>query len=396
MAKVARRVGGVTIHTGDCRAVLKTLPDASVHCVVTSPPYWRLRDYGCDGQIGLEATPEAFLAEMVAVFREVRRVLRDDGVCWANMGDGYAAGGMGAGSGKQLTNRGTSAGRHMDKPRRPAEGYKPKDLIGMPWRLVFALQADGWWLRSDVIWSKPNPMPESVTDRPTKAHEYVFLLTKRGTYFYDAEAVKEGVTGGAHARRKDGERPYPTDVHDNRPGTWKETYLPTSRNLRTVWTIPTHGFAEAHFATFPTALAERCIKAGTSERGCCPACGAPWERVIEKTGGTTGRSWHAHKNDRVTGQTVDGRCASNGWETNYRVETKGFRPTCACPPASPVPCTVLDPFGGAGTVGLVAERLQRRAVLIELNPAYAEMAERRLRDDAPLICAAAEAAPGAA
>lgn len=192
-----------TLHCGEARAVLETLPAASVNCVVTSPPYWGLRDYGHAEQIGLEPSPEAFVATLVGVFREVRRVLREDGTCWLNLGDSYSAGGNGIGSGKQLTNVGSRM------PRKVApDGLKPKDLVGIPWRVAFAMQADGWYLRSDIIWAKPNPMPESVTDRPTKAHEYVFLLTKAARYAYNAEAIREAY---APSTLREFEQPYESD-----------------------------------------------------------------------------------------------------------------------------------------------------------------------------------------
>lgn len=342
----------VRILTGDCRDVLRGLPAESAHCCVTSPPYFGLRDYGVDGQIGLEPTPGAYVAEMVSVFREVRRVLRPDGTVFLNLGDSYAAGGMGPGSGKQLTNRGTSAGGHMNKPRKAPDGLKPKDLVGIPWRAAFALQADGWYLRSAIVWHKPNPMPESVTDRPTSAYEMVFLLAKSERYFYDAESIKEPVSvegwddgtrvfGGknkaganiVHGHRTTGRfagkgnaktfrgggaytngqsfynsATVERNSHGNAPN------LSGLRNARNVWTIATQPFPEAHFATMAPDLAERCIKAG------CPAGG-----------------------------------------------------------------TVLDPFGGAGTTGLVADRLQRDAILIELNPEYADMARRRIEREAGLF-----------
>jgi DNA modification methylase len=336
----------IRLITGDCRDVLATLPDGSVHCVVTSPPYWGLRDYGVDGQIGLEASVSEHIAILRDVFREVRRVLRKDGTCWVNYGDAYAGGGgfapnapSNVAGSKQTTNRGSKEGV------RTPSGLKPKDLIGLPWRLAFALQDDGWWLRSDIIWSKPNPMPESVTDRPTRAHEYVFLLTKSARYWYDAEAIRQPAAeasiarlaqnieaqegshranGGAktngtmkavgrvdkqrgHGRRHDG-------FNDHWDAMSKDEQSSMGANARSVWEIATQPFSEAHFATFPPALAERCIKAG------CPVGG-----------------------------------------------------------------TVLDPFGGAGTTGLVADRLQRNAILIELNPAYAAIAERRMHNDAPLF-----------
>lgn len=330
------------------------MPDESVHCCVTSPPYWGLRDYGVAGQIGLETTFDQFIAEMVDVFREVRRVLRSDGTCWINLGDSYNTGTT---SGRKPT----TAGKHgyWENPainqriNANQMGLKPKDLVGIPWRVAFALQADGWYLRSDIIWHKPNPMPESVTDRPTKAHEYIFLLTKSGRYAYDAEAIVEPVSPNTHARlsqdvmsqigsaRANGgaktngnmkavgrnSRANVDRVPRSRklavPGSGiknNESFneacsMPvTHRNKRSVWTVATEAFREAHFATFPPELIEPCIKAG------CPVGG-----------------------------------------------------------------TVLDPFGGAGTTGMVADRLQRDAILIELNPEYAAIADRRIRGDAGMF-----------
>ena len=336
---------GVRILVGDVRAMLETLPDESVHCVVTSPPYWGLRDYGVDGQLGLEPTPGEYVAKMVEVFREVRRVLRTDGTLWLNLGDSYANTGaadsskVGGFTGDRIRNN--RKGIMDSRPRGIPSGLKPKDLVGIPWRLAFALQADGWWLRQDIIWSKPNPMPESVRDRCTKAHEYIFLLTKSERYWYDAEAISEEATGGdpgnvTHkhvaayengddkARTKAGLLSYSfkrRTATEGKPGAPKQhredrddiAYYGT-RNKRSVWTITTKGFSEAHFATFPPELPEICIKAG-------------------------------------------------------------------CPPGG----VVLDPFFGAGTTGLVADRLGRDCIGIELNPAYADMARRRILGDAPLL-----------
>jgi len=223
---------------GDCIAGLRTLPDASVHCCVTSPPYWGLRDYGHDGQIGLEKTPDAYVARMVEVFREVRRVLRDDGTLWLNLGDSYAGSTMTA-------------------------NLKQKDLVGVPWRVAFALQADGWWLRQDIIWHKPNPMPESVRDRCTKAHEYVFLLTKSERYFYDAEAVSEESVGRERFGNWIKGQPCP-DRQDNHRQDMTAT---TTRNRRSVWTVTTKPYSGAHFAVMPPDLVEPCIRAGCPEGG---------------------------------------------------------------------------------------------------------------------------------
>jgi len=308
----------VQIITGDCREVLRTLPDKSVHCCVTSPPYFGLRDYGMAAQIGLEQTPDAFVAEMVSVFREVRRVLRDDGTLWLNIGDSYA-GSWGA-QGKRETPGEISRNSVRNHPKRAAstgsirgDGLKPKDLIGIPWMLAFALRADGWYLRQDIIWNKPNPMPESVTDRCTKAHEYVFLLSKSARYFYDAGAIaEEGVVpAGTKAAKGSAER-YALGGVNARPPEYK--VYDGTRNRRSVWTVATQPYSGAHFATFPPALIDPCILAG------CPVGG-----------------------------------------------------------------TVLDPFGGAGTTGLVADRLGRNAVLVELNPAYVGIATRRIEGDAGMF-----------
>jgi DNA modification methylase len=308
----------VRIINADVLAGLAELPDESVHCVVTSPPYWGLRDYGQPGQIGLEATPEAFVARMVEVFRDVRRVLRKDGTCWLNLGDSYGTGNSGLMASAQSGGMSNKVQREQaatsaPNARQPIKGFH-KQLIGIPWRVALALQADGWWLRSDVIWSKPNPMPESVTDRPTKSHEYLFLLTKAERYYFDAEAIKEpGVSDPSDKRRGDGGAAAKARLSGGLANGCA-THMGTpdaGRNARSVWTIATAPFAEAHFATFPPELPARCIKAG-------------------------------------------------------------------CPPGG----TVLDPFGGAGTTGLVADRLQRNAILIELNPEYAAMASKRIANDA--------------
>jgi len=310
---------------GDCIAGLRTLSDASVHCCVTSPPYWGLRDYGHDGQIGLEATPDAYVARMVEVFREVRRVLREDGTCWMNLGDAYAHSGA-CGGGSPLSN--PKDGRKGDQSPRGrkddrvaqiktkgtlAPGLKPKDLVGIPWRVAFALQADGWWLRQDIIWHKPNPMPESVRDRCTKAHEYVFLLTKSERYFYDAEAVSEAANTKWLSRG--GSLLNQTGWHESARGHDTTRRVDRSdcdesrRNRRSVWTVTTKPYSGAHFAVMPADLVEPCIKAGCPEGG-----------------------------------------------------------------------TVLDPFAGSGTTLAVAAELGRNAIGCELNPDYIELAERRILD----------------
>jgi DNA modification methylase len=288
----------LTIHGGDNREVMRTLPAESVQCVVTSPPYWGLRDYGTPGQLGLEPTPEAYVAAMVDVFREVRRVLRPDGTLWLNLGDSYAA----ARSYQVTDSKHIDVGNTM--PAKVPEGLKPKDLVGIPWRVAFALQVDGWYLRSDIIWAKPNPMPESVTDRPTKSHEYLFLLSVSERYHYDADAIREpSIHAGTVVKASN-----PDTAKNGQKGqfgatalgfTQHDTIVADGRNRRSVWTIATKPYPGAHFATFPEALVEPCILAGCPEGG-----------------------------------------------------------------------TVMDPFAGTGTVGLVANRLSRRALLIDLNPDY--------------------------
>jgi DNA modification methylase len=393
-----------TIHRGDALAVLKTLPDASVQCCVTSPPYWGLRDYGTaswsggddacehlaplpggfkssglakydngmtaevledqvvrrrqqyrdicpdcgarrvDNQLGLEVTPDLYVGRLVEVFREVHRVLRDDGTLWLNLGDSYCASRRGSASPdtSTLTNpkrclevtgapsdkSGPRMGHRssfrrdrverMDVPHKAAPAIKPKDLVGIPWRVAFALQADGWWLRSDIIWAKPNCMPSSVEDRPTTAHEYLFLLAKGRRYYYDAAAIREPDVGADHARTVLAGQPSlePSNgVRSPHRGIrTPEGRDGLGRNRRSVWTICTEPFPGAHFATFPTKLVEPCILAG-----------------------------------------------------------------------APVGGVVLDPFAGAGTTGLVAHRLGRSFIGIELNAEYAAMARRRIVDDCPLF-----------
>lgn len=352
----------VRILQGDCRDVLKTLADQSVHCCVTSPPYFGLRDYGTEPldwpsieyvpvpglpacvqvpamrcSLGLEPTVEAFIGHMVQIFREVRRVLRDDGTLWLNLGDSYAGsrqgpqgdesslagnGHQGGGPKRHAVQRPMIASARRDDhpiPRSDVRvaGLKTKDLIGIPWRVAFALQADGWYLRQDIIWHKPNPMPESVRDRCTKAHEYVFLLSKSERYWFDSEAIAEASTeprvpGNLNpVRALPGER---EGENSNTRGSLHKIGPRETRNKRSVWTIATQPFSEAHFATMAPDLAETCIKAG------CPQAGV-----------------------------------------------------------------VLDPFGGAGTTGLVADRLQRDALLIELNHEYLSIASRRIHAEAPLF-----------
>ena len=436
---------------GDVRERLAELPDESVHCVVTSPPYWGLRDYGVAGQIGLEPTTEEYLAKMVDVFREVRRVLRRDGTLWLNLGDSYAASGKGGGGNSiQPTNLGSLLVAPYVRSGLPA-----KNLLGQAWRVAFALQEAGWILRSDIIWHKPNPMPESVQDRPTRAHEYLFLLTKSGSsiywthrggmgtraqpkpdyryihqetgeevlalptgavpsewqrvnlwrghdYFYDTDAIREEPVQPWHAPeiasrvpdRRDYEMPDKQRGHTRRHAGFNDRWDAMTRasqvargaNKRSVWTIASQPYTGAHFATFPEALVEPCIRAGTSERGVCPECGAPWRRKVN-------RQFLSQDDSSPERAVRDGMDASNGWNGFPRGTTNsttvGWAPSCEHGGGEPVPAVVLDPFMGSGTVALVALKLQRRYIGIELNPEYVAMAEGRLRAEVPLLMEAA-------
>jgi DNA modification methylase len=420
-----------TLLCGDVRPVLASLPDGSVQTCVTSPPYFGLRDYGHEGQLGLEPTPDAYVAAMVAVFREVRRVLRDDGTLWLNLGDSYAGSGRGVGD-VHTTNKGNGASRGVgsllhaglhEAAResgavgrawvKPPEGYKQKDLLGIPWLVAFALRADGWYLRSDIIWAKPNPMPESVTDRPTKAHEYVFLLTKSARYYYDAAAIAEPITESSRARlgqpnlenqmgsdrvpgktngnmkavgpRFGGSKYGDHDAEEHRTKSGNEWTGSESRNARTVWTIATQPYSGAHFATMPEELARRCILAGSSAKA-CEHCGAPWERVTERReveradcaiGGDPARQ------DGGTRERVE-RLGGGPNLAVMRVGTDRFAPTCACEGNTGLgKGVVLDPFGGSGTTAAVAVGHGRSAIHIDLNPAYIELARTRI---GPMLC----------
>ena len=309
------------IMVGDARARLSEIADASAQTCITSPPYFGLRDYGHGDQMGLESTPDEYVKGMVDLFREVRRVLKDDGTLWLNLGDSYAGSNKGVmadgsvvGGAKQQTSRGTMQG--SIKKGFTGTGAKPKDLLGIPWRVAFALQADGWYLRQDIIWAKPNPMPESVQDRCTKSHEYLFLLSKSARYYYDADAIKESAVASPQSRDRS-EEGYAVALGDGRP-RWspgmREYGSDGLRNKRDVWTIATTPFKGAHFAVMPEALVEPCVLAGSREGD-----------------------------------------------------------------------TVLDPFAGSGTVGVVALRHQRSFIGVELNSDYAQMAQDRIRSDAPLL-----------
>lgn len=361
------------IYNMDCLEGLKQLPDNSINCCVTSPPYWGLRDYGVEGQLGLEKTPEAYVERMVEVFREVRRVLRDDGTLWLNLGDSYASNTKSAGRNDTAKMYGAES-QHLSKHMKLKieHGLKPKDLVGIPWMVAFALRADGWYLRQDIIWHKPNAMPESVKDRPTKAHEYVFLLAKAKRYFYDADAIREPYVRPLHApgNKTHNGRLTASMGHFEEPDRiWGN---PSGRNKRSVWTIATEPFPEAHFATFPSKLIEPCILAGTSPRA-CEMCGAPWERVVER------EPMEIKRSGRGAALGKYGKTAASGTMIKPATSvTTGWRPTCTCQNEGKGRCIVLDPFMGSGTTGMVAAMHQRNFIGFELNPEYCKMAERRI------------------
>lgn len=369
-----------TIYVGDVLKGLAQLSDESVQCCVTSPPYWGLRDYGVAGQIGLEATPDLFISRMVAVFQEVRRVMRADGILWLNLGDTYSTG-----AGKD--------NYHL----------KPKDLVGIPWRVALALQADGWWLRQDIIWRKPSPMPSSVRDRCTTAHEYIFMLTKSKRYYFDAVAIAEPCSENTHSRGhglnpKTEQAGYQTK--QNESFAKATNGFVSTRNPRSVWTIGHGGgFSGAHFATFPLTLPERCIKASVSEAGCCSECGTPYERITEKvrvatrpgqstkvnvpSGWDTTKGSHGtiHKNGRSEPEYRDAAECGNRDPGRHVTETKtvGWQPICECSPSVATKSIVLDPFMGSGTTALAAMNLGCRFVGCELNPEYLVHIRKRLK-----------------
>ena len=492
------------IRQGDAIEQLRLMDARSVHCVVTSPPYWGLRDYSVAGAYGLEPTLDEYIERMVEVFREVRRVLRVDGTCWLNLGDSYcaSAGQRGSrGARGEDPKFGDRKGRIHGPNRAGIAGIKAKDIVGVPWLVAFALQADGWWLRSDIVWHKPNPMPESVRDRPTRAHEFLFLLAQSGApqfwthrvgsgsrtkpppdyryidretgeevvdppdgwdedgspwrrlnlwrghdYFYDADAVREPLAESSIARisqpsfwdQEGGPKDHRNGVNPNRsarqslenlarrtPAGWnvnhdesdrkgrypqrkdkqrghshrhegfndrwdemsKEEQHAMGANKRDVWTIATQPYAGDHFATFPEKLVETCILAGTPVHGVCAECGAPWTRMVERSiVPHDAPNEYGSKNGQRLGQARDSlreRGGANGNPFDAGT-TRGGWPTCAHG-ADVVPATILDPFCGSGTTGVVALRQGRSFLGIELHPKYVALARQRIISDAPLF-----------
>lgn len=393
------------IYCGDAALKMVNVGTETVQCCVTSPPYFGLRDYGVDGQIGQEKTPDDYVRNLVEVFREVKRALRSDGTLWLNLGDSYAGGGgfcaTAPSTATSKSGKYGTSGAAMRSVGRVA-GLKSKDLIGIPWRVALALQADGWYLRSDIIWHKPSVMPESVTDRPTKSHEHIFLLTKAENYFYDADAIREQCAESSAERAAygwngkmvftDGEeiRSQPDPV-----AQMGERWCPAMRNKRDVWTVPPANYNGAHFATYPPELIKPCILAGTSAHGCCVRCGAPYTRLVEKgepdlehqraCGGDKNGEYHGEATkDYAQGGAQDASATKARILAGMRErKTTGWKQTCPSgdcwkgAPPEVIPCKVLDPFGGSGTTGEVALELGRSCILIELNPANVKLCKQR-------------------
>ena len=375
------------------------LADKSVQCCVTSPPYWGLRDYGEPDQLGLEQTPEEYVENMVAVFREVWRVLRDDGTLWLNLGDSYSA--------TRWSNTPSTTGisrEYSDIVSERITNLPPKNLVGIPWRVAFALQADGWYLRNDIIWHKPNPMPESVQDRCTKSHEYIFLLTKNPRYFYDNDAIRvplkdfprtlRVVNVNKNTKGSPGQTPHTiTQPRKNirkefestqggggtsfvgHSGYYKENGElicdpKKGANKKTVWTVSTKSYHGAHYATFPPDLIDDCIKAGTSEKGKCPNCGTPWKRVKEVVSRPDREAQEIRANMVGVIPGRDKECRMNSKDMASIVyKDAGWEAGCECG-LEPGMCVVLDPFVGSGTTCMVARDLGRFAVGLDLSLDY--------------------------
>lgn len=360
------------------------LPDGVVQCCVTSPPYFNLRDYQVPNQIGLEKTPEEYIDNLLGVFREVWRVLRDDGILWVNIGDSYCSTAPGT-MGDKLHARGILAGirdetaeaRRKRRPETP-DGLKPKDLMGIPWRLAFAMQSDGWYLRSEVIWSKRSPMPESVRDRPTRSHEQVFLFSKQPRYFYDwfavLEKAKYGSSGQADVKKGGFNSKYANDAA--RKGDESFRAISEKRNIRSVWSLSNEPFKGAHYAVMPSKLVIPCIKAGSSEKGCCPECRSPWKRIVEKLRAPTrpGRDTKVTTNNPLAVGNRD----PERHVTSYK--SVGWEPTCDCGIDETMPCLVIDPFSGAGTVPMVADNLGHHGIGFDAGMQYCRMACERINN----------------
>jgi DNA modification methylase len=331
--------------------------------------------------LGLEPSPEAYVGHMVLIFKKIWRVLRDDGTFWLNLGDSYSGVGHGWGGGSICEERDSSAICGGAKDRRPVAGLKVKDLIGIPWRVSLALQADGWYLRSDIIWNKSNSMPESVTDRPTKSHEYLFLLTKSERYFYDTYAIREPYADDSLERAERG-RSANHKWSEGGPGnqtiakdSTKACSNPYGRNKRTVWSVPTKAYKGAHFAIFPPTLIEPCILAGTSAKGCCAECGEPWKRVIVKTG-------HINQREKAhVPNNTDTKTDSTRWVPTTRANDR-WELACKCEGGDTVPCTVIDTFNGSGTTGVVTLRNGRNYEGIEAKKEYCAMSKERIDKEA--------------
>lgn len=353
---------------GDSLEVLKTFPDESIDMVCTSPPYFGLRNYGVDGQIGLEKTPEQYVAKLVEIFREVKRVLKKEGTCWLNLGDSYnGSGGDHKEGGKN--DAGFQGNLMRGTQPKNISSLKPKDLIGIPWLVAFALRADGWWLRQDIIWKKENPVPESVVDRCTKAHEYIFLLAKSPHYYFDAEAIKEPNANPNRTNYQSGSRIFGENKsrNDNDFSERTKDKIFDGRNKRSVWTVNTKPFKDAHFATFPEDLCVPMVKAGCPEF-ICSKCGKARERILEK--GEFIQTGGSRKKDTTLS---DEQKKGAGYHSKIDI---GYT-DCGCN-AGFSGGIVLDPFIGSGTTAVVAQKLNRNYIGIDLNPDYLKIAEKRL------------------
>lgn len=368
-----------TFITGDAVQGLAILPDRSVQCVVTSPPYFQQRDYGVAGQIGQEVSPDDYVDRLVAVFREIRRVLRDDGCVWLNLGDSHA-------QRKYETRFGT---------------VKARDLFGIPWMVAFALRSEGYFLRTDCIWSKTNPKPSSQKNAPAVSHEYLFFLSKKGSgYYFDHLAIKEPLLHPGAAGMKIGGTKYPGNVPDKTySGNLYDARVVAGRTKRSVWSVATASYGGGHYAVFPQALIEPCIKAGTSHAGCCSRCGSPYAREV--VAGDALRDWQRASGSDENGE-YRGRARKDfqraGAEDASALKarilagmreqvTVGWRPTCTCGLEETVPCVVLDPFFGRGTVAHVARELNRSSIGIDLDPGNVEEARRLLGLDQQTVLA---------